>query len=122
MKKRALLYQRKNVRNNEIEFAAFDTETEGLGGKLLSIQCGCRHERNFFSGPNMLEKFFEFLRAESADARKSVVKNYFIVLHNSMRKMIYPAPVFIRHSRIGNNLKFCAERSILKIRTKIGLG
>lgn len=60
--KRPLLYQRKNVRNSEIEFAAFDTETEGLGGKLLSIQCGCMDERNFFSGPNMLEKFFEFLR------------------------------------------------------------
>ncbi len=62
-KKRAMIYQRKNVRNVEIEFGAFDTETEGLGGKLLSIQCGCRDERNFFSGENMLEKFFEFLRA-----------------------------------------------------------
>ncbi|MHB1222394.1 MAG: DNA polymerase, partial [Gammaproteobacteria bacterium] len=54
-------YKKSNVRNPVIMFAAFDTETDGLGGKLLSIQCGAENERNFLTGPDMLDNFFAFL-------------------------------------------------------------
>lgn len=41
--------------------AAWDVETQGLGGKLLSIQWGCLGELHFDSSPNMVHNFITYI-------------------------------------------------------------
>lgn len=45
--------------DDEIMVAGFDTETDGLGGKLLSIQYGFADDIVFDDSPQMLDNFFE---------------------------------------------------------------
>jgi hypothetical protein len=55
-------YAAKTLRgNDEIIFAAFDTETEGLGGKLLMIQWGIWGKIDYATGPDMVARFFDVL-------------------------------------------------------------
>lgn len=56
-------YARKAVRfDDDILVCAGDVETEGLGGKLLSLQWGYLGQIRYECGPDMVEKFFdEFL-------------------------------------------------------------
>jgi hypothetical protein len=54
-------YGSKKVRDDEILVCAFDVETEGLGGKLLSIQWGFMGHIVFDCSENMIENFFSVL-------------------------------------------------------------
>ncbi len=47
------------VRDEDIIFAGFDTETRGLGGELLSVQIAVAGDREFFTGEDMLRRAFE---------------------------------------------------------------
>lgn len=59
MKQKA--YCAANVRgNDEIIVAAFDTETEGLGGKLLMVQWGVFGKIHVDTSERMLENFLDF--------------------------------------------------------------
>jgi DNA polymerase elongation subunit (family B) len=60
--KRHKYYAAKTLRgDDEIIFAAFDTETEGLGGKLLMIQWGIWGKVDYATGPDMVARFFDVL-------------------------------------------------------------
>lgn len=55
-------YARKCVRgNDEIMVAGWDSETDGLGGKLLSMQFGCFGTVHVETGPDMVDKFIDFV-------------------------------------------------------------
>lgn len=56
-------YGLKKVRDEEIIVCAFDTETRGLGGELLSVQWGAFGEITFDATENKIQNFFDaFLR------------------------------------------------------------
>jgi DNA polymerase elongation subunit (family B) len=58
--KRKKYYAAKTLRDDdEIIFAAFDTETEGLGGRLLMVQWGIFGKVDYATGPDMVARFFE---------------------------------------------------------------
>ncbi len=50
-------YSSAGVRDEDKIFAAFDTETEGLGGKLLAISAYVMGDTYYWSGPDMLAEF-----------------------------------------------------------------
>lgn len=50
-------YGVKKVRDDEIIVGAFDVETEGLGGRLLSVQWGIFGTIEYRTGPDMLDEF-----------------------------------------------------------------
>ena len=52
-------YSAGQVRDDSIIFGGFDTETDGLGGELLSVQVSVMGDREFFRGPEMLARAFE---------------------------------------------------------------
>jgi DNA polymerase elongation subunit (family B) len=57
-KRKVDYYGRKKVRDDEILVCGFDVETQGLGGKLLSIQWGAFGKVTFDCSENMIENFF----------------------------------------------------------------
>lgn len=59
MTKKLDYYAAKKVRDEEIMVAAFDVETAGLGGKLLSVQWGLFGQVTFDKSENMIANFFE---------------------------------------------------------------
>jgi len=56
-------YAWKAVRDidNDIAVGAIDVETEGLGGKLLMVQCGVFGQILTWTGENMVEMLFDFV-------------------------------------------------------------
>ena len=55
-------YAKSQVRNKQILGAAWDVETEGMGGKLLSMQYGISaHDVIFDSSPDMIKNFFDYI-------------------------------------------------------------
>ncbi len=52
-------YSLDTVRDDAILFAAFDTETRGLGGELLAISAHVMGETFYYAGPDMLDQFLE---------------------------------------------------------------
>src|SRR5665647_598373 len=60
-KPKSKFYGKSKVLNDPILVAAFDTETEGLGGKLLSIQWGLMGDVFFDCSENMIENFINFI-------------------------------------------------------------
>ncbi len=54
-------FSREAVKDEGILFLSFDTETEGLGGKLLMITACDMSKTHVFTGDSMLADFFELL-------------------------------------------------------------
>ena len=54
-------FSREAVKDESILFLSFDTETEGLGGKLLMITACDMAKTHVFTGDSMLTDFFELL-------------------------------------------------------------
>lgn len=61
MPRRNDFYGPTQVRNDEIIVAGFDTETDGLGGRLLSVQWGIFGEVTVDTSENMVANFFDTL-------------------------------------------------------------
>jgi hypothetical protein len=72
MKKPLVAYPLKKQPKFEYVINAFDTETDGLGGELLCITFACLNEKGqlmdsgVFSGPEMVERFFDFVIEKGA--------------------------------------------------------
>ncbi len=104
-------YSNKAVKDNPIIFAAFDTETRGLGGELLAISAHVSGETYYFAGPSMIDDFLSLLFQYPSP--------YVWYAHNAQYDWRYIIPPLIE-KRYDVELSLRTETDIYQATIKIG--
>lgn len=104
-------YSNKAVKDNPVIFAAFDTETRGLGGELLAISAHVAGDTYYYSGPSMIDDFLSLLFQYPSP--------YVWYAHNAQYDWRYIIPPLIeKHCDVELSLR--TETDIYQATIKIG--
>ena len=101
-------YSSSNVYENRIKYGAFDVETRGLGGDLLSISYGTEDSEIVFDdSPDMIPRFIDYISNYS--------KPYIWYAHNAQYDWRYIIPYLLKNDyHLEFNLR--SERDIFEIK------